>query len=187
VPTSRRSTGSQLRHAINKPRQQPGVSIPPQHAPLIPLDTAAGATQRLFAVGFYGALVAWKLYDVFCLHMEGDAASYPLFIKWALFDSIFIFGLPQFHIPWLEWTPGTMNALVILHFTMDAFMLLRIPTPFGWVLPSLWKLVWNRELAVSEASYRPDTVIDPSVLVSGRHVIKILPEGWVLFYIFPNI
>lgn len=83
----------------SSPQKLPDISqlrapVAPAHdndGPLIPVDTLDAPTQRLYVVGFYLALVGWKMYDHFYLKEE-ETESLWLFMKWVAFDGVFLFG-----------------------------------------------------------------------------------------------
>ena len=95
-------------------------------APLIPFEIIEAPRQRLFVLAVYVGLTAWRLWDYFKL-IEDDAESLWLFLKWALIDTIFIYGLPGMRIPWLEWSNATTTVLFALHALMDGLLMFRVP------------------------------------------------------------
>lgn len=94
--------------------------------PLIPFETLDAPQQRLYVVAFYVALLAWRLYDHHYLQEE-ETESLWLFMKWVAFDGVFLFGLPELRIPWLEWSSGTMTILFLAHSILDGILMFRIP------------------------------------------------------------
>ncbi|GAM83184.1 hypothetical protein ANO11243_011700 [Dothideomycetidae sp. 11243] len=158
----------------------PDVSALKKHAanngPLIPLDTVDAPQQRLLVVSFYVALLAWRLYDFHNL-IEEDAESLWMFMKWVAIDGVFLFGLPELRIPWLEWSSNTMALVFLAHALVDGILMFRIPIPLGAALVSLSKLVYDREVTISGSKVKYSNVIHDSSLLLGRQIIKILPEG----------
>lgn len=47
-----------------------------------------------------------------------------------------------------------------------------------WLL-AITKLMYDRELAVSERSVKPASILHNSSLILGKQIIHILPEGYV--------
>ncbi|KAF4556171.1 Nucleoporin-like protein 2 [Elsinoe fawcettii] len=144
--------------------------------PLVSIDTIDAPQQRLLAVSFYVALLAWRLYDFHYL-IEEDTESLWMFMKWVTIDGVFLFGLPELRIPWLEWAQGTMVVIFLLHALLDGILMFRIPIPLGSALVALSKLVYDRELAISERSVKYSSLMQDSSHLLGRQIVKILPEG----------
>lgn len=94
--------------------------------PLIPFDTLDAPQQRLYVVAFYVALLAWRIYDYSYLQEE-DTESLWLFMKWVMFDGIFLFGLPELRIPWLEFSSASTTILFLAHAVLDGILMFRIP------------------------------------------------------------
>lgn len=97
--------------------------------PLIPFDTLDAPQQRLYVVAFYIALLAWRLYDYSYLQEE-ETESLWLFMKWVMFDGIFLFGLPELRIPWLEFSSATTTIFFLAHALLDGVLMFRIPVFF---------------------------------------------------------
>ncbi|KAJ9620872.1 hypothetical protein H2203_007458 [Taxawa tesnikishii (nom. ined.)] len=144
--------------------------------PLIPFETIDAPQQRLYVVAFYVALLAWRLYDFHYLQEE-ETESLWLFMKWVAFDGIFLFGLPELRIPWLEWSSMTMTVLFIAHAILDGILMFRIPIPLGAGLVAISKIFYDRELAISERHVKHSDVVHNASLILGRTVVHILPEG----------
>ena len=95
-------------------------------APMIPFIIVDAPSQRLYVALFYAALTTWRLYDYFGL-VSDDAESLWMFMKWLAIDSVFLYGLPELHIPWLQWSSSMTAGLVILHTMLNALLMFRIP------------------------------------------------------------
>ena len=54
--------------------------------------------------------------------------------------------------------------------------------PLGSWLAGLLKLVYDRELAVSERRVKPANILHNSSLILGKQIINILPEGYEILY-----
>lgn len=159
---------SALKAPVHQPQDNDG--------PLIPVETLDAPTQRLYVVGFYLALVGWKMYDHFYLKEE-ETESLWLFMKWVAFDGIFLFGLPELRIPWLEWSSPTMLLLFLGHALLDAVLMFRIQLPLGAGLAAITKLFYDRELAISGRHVKQSSILHNSSLILGKQIIHILPEG----------
>ena len=94
--------------------------------PLIPFTVVDAPSQRLYVALFYAALNIWRLCDYFGL-VSDEAESLWMFMKWLAIDSVFLYGLPELQIPWLQWSSLTTAIVVILHTTLNAFLMFRIP------------------------------------------------------------
>lgn len=113
------------------------VSLPP----LVSLDTLDAPTQRLYAVGFFVLLQAWKFYDIARLYTtDGDSISELWFCsKWLVLDGCFFWFLPLLRIPWLTFTPNfTLRAIAIFS-VVDIFLSLKYEIPITAILGGLWK------------------------------------------------
>lgn len=144
--------------------------------PLIPRTVIDDASQRLWVVIIYGALWSWRIWDFIRLY-EDEAESLWLFMKWIAIDGIFLFGLPALRIPWLEWSSSVMTILFMGHAVIDTMLMFKIGLPItSWVL-GLVKLVYDKELAISERRVKPGDIINNASLILGKQVIHILPEG----------
>ncbi|KAF2100000.1 hypothetical protein NA57DRAFT_38409 [Rhizodiscina lignyota] len=151
-------------------------SRPESSAPLIPFDTIDAASQRLYVATFYIGLWAWRLYDFYNLLID-DTESLWLFMKWIAIDGIFLFGLPALRIPWLEWSSAAMTILFLAHALLDGMLMFKIGIPITSWIAALVKLLYDREIAISEISVKPGNVLHNASLIMGRQVIHILPEG----------
>lgn len=102
--------------------RRPDTSAP---NPVIPLNVLDAPTQRFYAVGVYVALFAWKLYNWVTV-VEDGAESFWLGLKWAFIDVVYIFGLPELRIPWLEVSPAVSLFLSVAHVIFDFVLMLNI-------------------------------------------------------------
>jgi len=127
-------------------------------------------------VSFYVALFAWRLYDFHYLN-EGETESLWMFMKWVAIDGLFLFGLPELRIPWLEWSMATIVVAFLLHSIVDGILMFRIQIPLGSAVIGLAKIIYDRELTLSEHHVKQSSLIHDQSLFLGRQTIKILPEG----------
>lgn len=111
--------------------------------PLIPFSILDAPTQRLYVSAFYLGLTAWRFYDYYALVAEASGAWQP-FLKWILIDGLFLFGLPELKIPWLEWSSGTMAAIYVLHIVASAFLMFQIPVSLSTCGSLVYLLMWTR-------------------------------------------
>jgi nucleoporin POM152 len=179
----RRSFGSPNNSLFtNSQRPSPQVKQPvaQSNAPakgtsLIPLNVVDAPSQRAYLGGLYLALLAWKLSNYWQIFDELDATW--CFLKWNVIDMLFLFGLPALHIPWLEWSFFTTLTVYLVHFIANAFLMFRIPIPIIAWAGSLLKLVYDRELSISDHRVDPAGILHNSSLILGKQIIQILPEG----------
>ena len=162
--------------------------------PLIPLNVLDAPTQRLYVSAFYLGLTAWRFYDYFEL-VSDESDSLWLFMKWVAVDCVFLYGLPGLKIPWLQWSPFTMTMVFLLHAITNGVLMFRIPVgshdhlqsrntdcvsqiPLEAWLMALVKLLYDRELAISERRVKPASLLHNSSLILGKQIVHILPEGY---------
>ncbi|KAL2134601.1 hypothetical protein VTI74DRAFT_11343 [Chaetomium olivicolor] len=155
---------------------QQSASAAANSAPVIPLHILDGPTQRLYAFGFYVALLAWKFYDWGQL-VEENTESFWLFLKWVAIDCAFLFGLPELRIPWLELSQPFVIVAFFLHALFDWTLMFNLGFPWqAWILGFV-KVFYDRELAISEHNVKLSSILHNSSLIMGRQIINILPEG----------
>jgi len=98
---------------------------PDDNGPRIPFDTIDAPAQRAYVVGLYAVLWFWRLYDYYTLTL-GESEPFWLWLKWVAIDGVFLFSLPGFKIPWLDWSLGTILALFFAHVVLDSIMMFRV-------------------------------------------------------------
>ncbi|KAI9797880.1 MAG: hypothetical protein M1833_005080 [Piccolia ochrophora] len=145
-------------------------------APLIPFRLIDAPSQRFYLAAVYVALWCWRLYD-FSLLLNEDADSVWLFLKWTAIDGIFIHTVPGMRIPWLEWSGVTTTVLFLAHGLLNSILMFRIPIPYDAWLVGLAKILYDRELAVSERRVKPASILHNASLILGKQTVHILPEG----------
>lgn len=96
----------------------PSTNNAPASNPVIPLDRIDAPTQRFYAFAVYAALSSWKIYNWLQV-VEDEADSFWLFLKWIAVDFVFLFGLPELRIPWLELSQPAVAITFFLHAIMD--------------------------------------------------------------------
>ena len=153
------------------------------NGPLIPLDVVDAATQRLIVVAFYMALWFWRLYNFFNLLRTGENESLWLFMKWMFIDSTFLFGLPALRIPWLEFSSPSITVIYLIHVAFNACLMFQIGLPVRSWMAVLVKVLYDRETGVSERRVKPADFFRDDELLSGRHILHILPEGYVFSFL----
>ncbi|KAK0611119.1 hypothetical protein B0T14DRAFT_440941 [Immersiella caudata] len=145
-------------------------------APVIPLHIIDGPTQRFYAFGVYVALLAWKFYDWAGL-VEENSESFWLFLKWIAIDCVFLFGLPELRIPWLELSQPFVVVAFFAHAVFDWMLMFNVGLPWQtWILGFV-KVFYDREVAISEHNVKVSSILRNESLIMGRQVINILPEG----------
>jgi nucleoporin POM152 len=119
--------------------------------PLVPLSILDAPTQRLSVSLFYFCLMLWRFYNYYKL-VSDETESLWLFMKWVAIDGVFLFGLPELRIPWMEWSSTLMTFLFLFHAVLNAFLMFRIPvdmrhlignitTITNWLLGSIGSMV----------------------------------------------
>ncbi len=94
--------------------------------PMVPFSVIDAPSQRLYISIFYLALNIWRISDYVGL-VSDETESLWLFMKWLAIDSTFLYGLPGFQIPWLQWSSWTTGTLLLLHAVLNGFLMFRIP------------------------------------------------------------
>jgi len=94
-------------------------------APLIPLNIIDAPTQRFYAFALYVALLAWKFYDWTGV-VEENSESFWLFLKWIAIDCVFLFGLPELRIPWLELSQPFVVVAFFCHAVFDWMLMFNV-------------------------------------------------------------
>ena len=95
------------------------------NGPLIPFDIVDAPSQRRCVCAFYVLLSAWRFYDYFRL-VYSETDSLWFFMKWVVFDGVFLYGLPGLKVPWLELSSSTTTVVFLLHAFLNAMLMFRI-------------------------------------------------------------
>ncbi|KAI6281828.1 hypothetical protein MCOR27_004037 [Pyricularia oryzae] len=149
--------------------------------PRIPLRAIDAPTQRLFALGIYGAVQAWKLYDWSQMLDDDSAQSLWLSLKWIAIDGVYILGLPELRIPWLELSQPVAIFLLVAHAIFTLLIMNHIPVPLLSVLFVYVKAFYfDSELSISDNYVKTSQILHNSSLIQGRQIINILPEGFAV-------
>lgn len=124
----------------------------------------------------YVILWAWKLYDYVGLIEDNDMSVW-LFFKWVLIDFVFLMGLPEMRIPWLELSQTTVLGVWAFHSITNWLLMFNIGLPWQPWLVGFLKIFYDREISVSEHSVKVSSILHNHSLIMGRQIINILPEG----------
>ncbi|KAH8887072.1 putative nuclear pore protein [Thozetella sp. PMI_491] len=171
-------SGSRNRNSIPLVPQDAARGASTAGQPLIPTRIIDAPTQRLYAAACWVALLAWRLYDWVRLVEDGsNTESFWLFLKWAAIDFVFIFGLPEMRIPWLEFSRPFAIANFFVHLFLNMMLMFNIGLPWQTWLVGFLKVFYDRELAISEHNVKLSSILYNHSLIMGRQVINILPEG----------
>ncbi|KAK0610460.1 hypothetical protein B0T17DRAFT_593614 [Bombardia bombarda] len=185
APRSRRSPGGMPPTTTNNgplpiaPQQGAPTTRRAAPSPFIPLHVLDAPSQRLYALAIYIALLAWKFYD-WAQVVEENTESFWLFLKWIAIDCVFLFGLPELRIPWLELSQPFVVVAFFLHAIFDWMLMFNVGLPWQSVLLGFFKVFYDRELAISEHQVKISNILHNSSLIMGRQIINILPEGSVV-------
>ncbi|KAK7403548.1 hypothetical protein QQX98_010683 [Neonectria punicea] len=148
----------------------------PSNQPVIPLNILDAPQQRLYTFGFYVVLWGWKLYDWLQVIEDGET-SWWLFLKWIFIDFSFLFGVPELRIPWLELSQPVVTTFFAIHLAINYMLMFNIPVPWQSFLLGFVKVLYDRELSVSEHNVRVSNILNNHSLIMGKQIINILPEG----------
>lgn len=113
----------------NKPSLPTVPTVPtaiPSTESLIPDNLVSHPTQRLWATSAYAILAIWCLYDWWKL-VEEELTSMGLFLKWSCIFAVYLYGLPQLQIPWLEWSSTMSSAAFCAHALLVGMLMFRVP------------------------------------------------------------
>lgn len=102
--------------------------------PVIPFTVLDAPQQRAYALAVYALLWAWKLYDWLQVVEDGDS-SWWLFVKWILIDFVYLFGLPELRIPWLELSQVFVTSVFSAHLVLNYLLMFDIPVRHPSTLP----------------------------------------------------
>ncbi|KAF7561986.1 hypothetical protein G7046_g2150 [Stylonectria norvegica] len=144
--------------------------------PVIPLTLLDAPQQRLYAFGVYTLLWAWKLYDWLQVVEDGDT-SWWLFLKWIFIDFAFLFGVPELRIPWLELSQPVITTAFSFHVVINYMLMFNVPLPWQSWLLGFAKVLYDREISVSEHNVKVSNILNNHSLIMGKQIINILPEG----------
>lgn len=146
--------------------------------PLIPHEILDAPTQRLYAAAIFGILQAWKLYDLHRLYSDDDHIDTLWFcMKWWCLDVGYFWGLPSFRIDWLRWNRTTVLYFIAFAVIVDLFLPHMSNIPLYSLVAGLGKLVYDRELSISEKRVKWNDIIHNDTHIMGRYTVHILPEG----------
>ncbi|VUC20712.1 unnamed protein product [Clonostachys rosea] len=172
------STGSASR------AKQQSLPLAPENAPakpagsqpLIPLTVLDAPSQRFYAFALYVGLLIWKLYNWVAVVEEGEG-SWGMFLKWIVIDCVYFFVLPELRIPWLEPSQAVVTSIYLAHVVANWFLMFLVPVPFfSWLL-AFAKVLYDREISVSEHNVKVSSLLNNHSLIMGKQIINILPEG----------
>ncbi|KAH7325085.1 hypothetical protein B0I35DRAFT_370576 [Stachybotrys elegans] len=177
------STSSRSRSASTANKSPSSLPLAPESAParvtsepVIPLTLLDAPQQRLYAFGVYVLLWGWKLYDWLQVVEDGEV-SWFLFLKWILIDFAFLFGLPELRIPWLELSQFAVVTAFSAHLIVNYLLMFNIPLPLQPLLLGFVKILYDREISVSENNVKVSNILNNHSLIMGKQIINILPEG----------
>ncbi|KAF1922630.1 nucleoporin Pom152 [Didymella exigua CBS 183.55] len=175
-PNTSTPASTPSRPNVRSPIQDVPRAAPPHSGPVIPADILDPAQQRFYLFAVYIALWAYRSYDFYTLAVEEDESLW-LCLKWCFFDMIFMFGVPLLEIPWLEWSNGAAFLLFVTHAALDVMLMFRIGIPVQAWAVGLVGFLWDSELAISERSVKPGSILHNASLILGKQIVNILPEG----------
>ncbi|KAG8529258.1 uncharacterized protein KY384_005893 [Bacidia gigantensis] len=144
--------------------------------PAIPFTVVDAPSQRFYVSIIYALMMGWRLYDYASL-WSGNEDGFWLFTKWVGIDTAFLYALSNLRIPWLEWSSSTFTVLFVVHGILNWVLMFRVSIPLLTWLGSLTKVLYDREVAVSERRVKPASILHNSSLILGKQIIHVLPEG----------
>lgn len=175
-PSSPLSAQKDPKHNVPTTRPSGASNRPKSLDPTIPFELVDAPSQRLYVLFFYSLMTIWRIYDYSTLYSD-EIDGFWLFTKWIGIDTVFLYALSGLRIPWLEWSSSTFTALLLVHGVANWLLMFRIPLPLFTWLGGLTKVLYDRELAVSERKVKPASILHNASLILGKQIVHILPEG----------
>lgn len=127
----------------------------------------------MIAISIFMAIQALKLYDL----LFGDSHSFT--IKYVFIDSVYLWILPVFRIPWLTFNfPVVMVQILVM--TIFNALLGNNALSLTAVLGAIWKGFFDREVSLSGGRVRSRDFFDPTQHLHGKYTVHILPESTAL-------
>ena len=77
----------------------------------------------------------------------------------------------------MRWSSTTFTLLFLIHGLLNWVLMFQIPIPMHTWFGTLTKIVYDREIAVSERRVKPASILQNTSLILGKQIINILPEG----------
>ncbi|CAA22435.1 nucleoporin, transmembrane ring glycoprotein subunit Pom152 [Schizosaccharomyces pombe] len=147
--------------------------------PLVPESIVDAPTQRLYAIGVFVALQAYKIYDLLKLETSSisDVPKSGFLVKWIIIDAIYLRLLPKFRIPWLSFQPAATLLQIAIFAAIN--LLLSSLSSLKWISIGSILLPYfkKKELSISEHKINPNNVIHNSSRILGQYTLQVLPEG----------
>ncbi|KAI8146224.1 hypothetical protein BJV82DRAFT_600953 [Fennellomyces sp. T-0311] len=161
-------------------RNASSATIAAHQRALIPSTYIEFPTQRLYAISIFVLLQAIKLYDIYCVYSASYAEEYSgMFIKWWIFDSLYMVSLWIVQIPWLQFSFMKSLILALLLILID-LVLFAVPTASlsGLMLKAFIGDVLGQQISASKGKMvSVKDVLQDSSHILGRHTVHILPYG----------
>jgi nucleoporin POM152 len=98
-------------------------------------------------------------------------------MKWLVLDACFFYLLPLLRIPWLCFNQAFTLGAIATFAALDIALCLKYNVPITAVLGGAWKLLYNRELSISERSVKWYDIVHNDSHIMGKYTVHILPEG----------
>ncbi|ODQ65762.1 hypothetical protein NADFUDRAFT_51042 [Nadsonia fulvescens var. elongata DSM 6958] len=179
--------GSGFRDPTEKPWHKPNVYDFIQSGPLIPESYMQVSQQRLVAISLFVLLQAFKIYHfILLLNDRNPQTQFYFLVQFALLDSLFIWLLPVFRIPWLIFSKRVIATQVFAIVAFDLYISTATSIPVLPIILSISKSVFDREISVTGSKVRPRDILDSKSHFSGKHIVQILPESTALFNPFSS-
>lgn len=170
------------RHTASKPPSK-RPTIPDSELPLISPEVIEISRQRALAVLIFAIIQGYKIYDLILLKsglpvlgLLYNQSRLNFILKYFVIDSIFLYLLPRFKIPKLNFKPW----LVVLQIMGMMLVTVVICNDNDFIivtgLVAIWKKLNTREMTLAGSAVNLRKVMDSSSHFKGALTIKILPE-----------
>ncbi|AMD21764.1 HFL092Cp [Eremothecium sinecaudum] len=161
--------------------------------PLISTEVLDIPNQRQLFFCIFAIIQSYKLYDLIMLKsglpvsgLLPDGSKFNFISKYAILDSMFLYFLPCFKIPKLDFKPFVTVLQIALMIAFTVLLSNDTNIPVVSMLVSMWSKYHTKELSLTGASVNHRKVVDSSSHFKGAHTIKILPENTVMLNPFQS-
>ncbi|OEJ80352.1 Nucleoporin [Hanseniaspora osmophila] len=153
---------------------------------LISTDVLSVGSQRGLALSIGALIWLYKLYDLIDMKINLPKKDYEFsrlsfIVKFFILDFLYLYSLPVFKIPKLNFKPFVTYFFIVLWVAIDVLISSNSILPFLTLLVSTYSSLNPQKMAISGNTVNYKKITDSSSHFKGKHIIKILPENTALF------